>query len=65
MTTELRKQITKSKNRGLFLDLLSESKTGLNLNKRFWKNGGFYFVFYPSSSLLYKYMRRGKWKENI
>jgi len=58
MKTELKKQITKSKNRGLFLNLLSESKTGLNLNKRFWKNGGFYFIVYPSSDFLNKYMRR-------
>jgi len=66
MTTELRRQITKSKNRGLYLNLYQESKTGFKTYKRFWKNGGFYFVFYPSSSLLYKYMRRClRWKENI
>lgn len=56
---QIKKQITKSKNRGLYLNLYQESKTGFKVCRRFWKNGGFYFIVFPSSSLLDKYMRRG------
>lgn len=58
MNKEIKTQITKSKNRGLYLNLLTESKTDLKVFLRFWKNGGFYFIVYPSSDLLNKYLRR-------
>ncbi|MFW6129610.1 MAG: hypothetical protein ACOC56_00410 [Atribacterota bacterium] len=59
MNQQINKSVMESKNKGLFLTLLKESKTALVLKGVYWRNG-FYFDLKPSSNFLDIYFKKSE-----